>query len=87
MKQLFKLLLIFIFLSLPLFANKGKDLAKQLRLNASIKATSQWDRVFQKERKMKKLGIDRLSDTDKHILLEYLKNHAADSDAPEAAGI
>jgi len=36
---------------------------------------------------MKKLGIDKLSDKDKLILLEYLKNHAADSDAPEAAGI
>jgi hypothetical protein len=87
MRQLFQLLLIFIFLAVPLFANKGKDLAKQLKINASIKATSQWDRVFQKERKMKKLGIDKLSDKDKLVLLEYLKNHAADSDAPEAAGI
>ena len=87
MKQLFKLLLVFSFLTLPLFANSGKDIAKQLSLSASSKASSQWDRVFQKDRKMKKLGIDKLSDADKIALKEYLTNHAADSDTPEAAGI
>jgi hypothetical protein len=36
---------------------------------------------------MKKYGIDKLSDSDKALLKEYLMNHAADSDNPEAAGI
>jgi len=87
MKQLFKLMLVFSFLILPLFANSGKSIAQELGLSASSKAASQWDRVFQKNRKMKKLGIDKLSDEDKSVLKEYLTNHAADSDTPEAAGI
>ncbi|WP_428738267.1 hypothetical protein [Sulfurimonas sp.] len=65
----------------------GKDLAVQLGLNASSKAIKQWEKVFQKEKKMKKLGIDKLSDADKQSLKEYLIGHAADSDHPEAAGM
>ena len=69
------------------FASTGKELAKQLGLSASSKASKQWTRVFKKKRKMKKYGIDKLSDADKEALKTYLINHAADSDSPEAAGI
>jgi len=65
----------------------GKELASSLGLNASSKAIKQWEKVFKKERKMVKLGIDKLSASDKDSLKEYLINHAADSDHPEAAGM
>ena len=64
----------------------GKEIAKSLGINPSSKAIKQWEKVFKKERKMKKLGIDKLSDSDKAELKKYLINHAADSDHPEAAG-
>ena len=70
-----------------LFAADGKSLASQLGLSASSKASAQWKRVFKKVKKMKKYGIDVLSDGDKASLKEYLMNHAADSDTPEAAGM
>jgi len=65
----------------------GKEIATGLGLNASSKAIKQWEKVFKKEKKMKKLGIDKLSDADKNALKKYLTNHAADSDHPEAAGM
>ena len=79
--------LIVLLLSVNLFASTGKELAKDLGLSASSKASTQWKRVFKKKRKMKKYGIDKLSSADKEALKEYLINHAADSDTPEAAGI
>jgi len=69
------------------FATDGKTLAKQLGIGASSKASSQWERVFKKTKKMKKFGIDTLSDADKAELKKYLISHAADSDTPEAAGM
>jgi hypothetical protein len=69
------------------FAATGKELAVQLGISASSKASKQWERVFKKKRKMKKYGIDKLSASDKDALKTYLINHAADSDAPEAAGM
>ena len=69
------------------FKADGKALTKQLGLNASSKASTQWNKVFKKARKMKKLGIDKLSAGDKASLKDYLVAHAADSDAPEAAGM
>lgn len=82
-----KLLIIASFATISLFAADGKALAKQLGISASSKAISQWNRVFKKDRKMKKLGIDKLSAEDKASLKDYLVAHAADSDAPEAAGM
>jgi len=83
-----KVILIFVLLfGISLFASSGKELAGKLGISASSKASSQWKRVFKKTRKMKKYGIDKLSDDDKTALKEYLINHAADSDNPEAAGI
>lgn len=68
------------------YAN-GKDIAKSLGLDPSSKAIKQWEKVFKKEKKMKKYGIDKLSGAQKKELKEYLIAHAADSDHPEAAGI
>ncbi len=80
-----------IFLALSVFATfafaGGKELAKQLGLSASSKAIKQWERVFEKEKKMEKYGIDKLSDSDKEVLKQYLTTHAADSEHPEAAGM
>ena len=84
--SLFKLFLL-LFIIVTLSYADGKDIAKSLGLNPSSKAIMQWDRVFKKERKMVKLGIDKLSDADKEALKKYLIKHAADSDQPEAAGI
>ena len=83
-----KLIAIFsILFAISAFGADGKALAKQLGLSASSKASAQWKRVFKKDRKMAKYGIDKLSDGDKSALKAYLINHAADSDTPEAAGM
>ena len=82
-----KKLLLFFITAVFLFANSGKQLAIKLHINPSSKAIKQWERVFKKERKQKKYGIDKLSDGDKSALKAYLINHAADSDSPEAAGM
>jgi hypothetical protein len=85
MKKFFVLFLLFI--TMNTFAQSGKDLAKGLGLAAADKASRQWERIFKKDRKMKKYGIDKLSNNDKLSLKEYLISHAADSDMPEAAGM
>jgi len=83
-----KVILVFLLLfGMSSFASSGKELAVKLGISASSKASSQWKRVFKKKRKMKKYGIDKLSDDDKTALKEYLMDHAADSDNPEAAGM
>ena len=79
--------IVALFFAISAFAADGKALAQKLGLSASSKASTQWNRVFKKARKMKKYGIDKLSDADKTTLKTYLVNHAADSDAPEAAGM
>ena len=85
MKKLM-VVLVLIF-TVNLFAADGKSLAMKLGLSASSKASVQWKRVFKKVKKMKKYGINVLNDDDKIALKEYLMNHAADSDTPEAAGM
>lgn len=84
--KLLKVILAFSLFASLSFAN-GKSIAIQLKLNASSKAIKQWERVFKKEHKMKRLGIDKLSANDKASLEKYLLDHAADSDHPEAAGL
>ena len=81
------IVILALFFTMSLFATDGKSLANKLGLSASSKASKQWTRVFDKENKMEKLGINTLSDADKKALLEYLTSHAADSDRPEAAGM
>lgn len=83
-----KLFVIIVLLfSVNLFSDEGQRIAKKLGLSASSKVSMQWDRVFKKEKKMLRYGIDKLNDNDKNLLKIYLLNHAADSDAPEAAGM
>jgi len=85
--KFFKFILaLSLFASLS-FAGEGRDLAIKLHLNAGSKAIRQWQRVFKKTRKMKRYGIDKLSPSQRETLKEYLLNHAADSDHPEAAGL
>ena len=85
MKKL--IVLITLFFTVTAFASNGKDIANKLGISASSKASSQWSRIFKKTKKMKKYGIDVLSDADKSVLKTYLVDHAADSDSPEAAGM
>ncbi len=77
--------LLFSFISL--YAKTGGELAKDLGIAAGSKAIKQWERVFEKERKLAKLGIDKLSAEDQAKLKKYLISHAADSDSPAAAGL
>lgn len=79
--------IVSILFAISSFGADGKSLANQLGLSASAKASAQWKRIFKKDRKMKKYGIDKLSDGDKDALKTYLIDHAADSDTPEAAGM
>jgi hypothetical protein len=81
-----KKLLLFFITAVFLFASSGKQLAIKLHINPSSKAIKQWERVFKKERKQKKYGIDKLDEADKTALKNYLISHAADSDQPESAG-
>ena len=85
MKKLIAIITLFFTVSLS--AGEGKLIAKDLGLSASSKASPQWKRVFKKDKKMKKYGIDKLSATQKPALKTYLIDHAADSDSPEAAGM
>ncbi len=85
MKKL--VVIITLLFTVSMFAASGKAIASKLGLSASSKASTQWKRVFKKAKKMKKYGIDKLSDGDKSLLKDYLINNAADSDTPEAAGI
>ncbi len=71
-----------------LFAQKsGKELALDLDISASSRVSIQWENIFSHERKMKRYGIDKLEADQKKRLKEYLIQHAADSDHPEAAGL
>jgi len=51
------------------------------------KAKKQWKRVFKKEKKLKKLGLNEYSEKEKSDLLNYLIKNAADSDNPTVPGI
>lgn len=65
----------------------GKETAVSLGLDASSKAIKQWEKIFENDAKMVKMGMDKLSDSEKTELKKYLTSHAADSDHPEAAGL
>lgn len=84
--RIFRYLIVLVISATVLFAG-GKEIAAKLGLSAGSKAMKQWEKVFKKERKMKKYGIDKLSDAEKAELKKYLVEHAADSDHPEAAGM
>jgi hypothetical protein len=67
--------------------SNAKVLSNKLHINPASKASIQWERIFSKQRKMKRFGIDKLTQDEKMILKLYLINHSADSDQPEMAGI
>lgn len=79
-------MLILPLLSTLLWAKSGQQLSNELKLDPSSKAIKQWERIFGSEDKLKQLGIDKLSGSDKSELKKYLTDHAADSDKPTVAG-
>lgn len=82
MKKLILLSMSFLFFSFCYGAD-GREIAKKNGINASSKASAQWQRKFDKGRK----PFKSLSKEEQVVLLEYLKKHAADSNTPEAAGL
>ena len=64
----------------------GKSTAKQLGLEASGKASKQWERVFGNPDKIKEIGADKLAMVELNELKKYLIDHAADSDHPSVPG-
>ena len=53
-------------------------------INPGEKAGSVWDKYFKRGRHPVALNI---SDSDMEIILQYLQDHAADSDRPEMSAI
>ena len=81
-------IIFLLFLSLQtLYADKVKDLAKELNLQAGTKASIQWKRIFSSTRHMKRYKIDHLNQTTRDLLERYLIEHAADSDQPIVPGL
>lgn len=79
-------LLIVSILSTAMWAKSGQQLSNELKIDPSSKAIKQWERIFSTEDKLKQLGIDKLSASDKAELKKFLIDHAADSDKPTVAG-
>ena len=83
MKKVFLLLSFFI---VSLFAKDGSILAKELGLKADTKVKRQWNRIFSKEKYLKRYGIYELSQKDKDKLKSYLLKNSADAISSEVAG-
>lgn len=67
-----------------LFADiNPKQLAHDLELNPERKAISQWKRIFQDERRMKRYGISTLSAEEQSELKDYLLKNAKDANLEE----
>lgn len=64
----------------------GEELTAQYNLNPSSKAERQWKKIFKKERRMKLLGINSLSENEKEVLLKYLIKNAADAERATVPG-
>jgi len=86
MLKRFLVILVLAF-SVPLSADGGESIAIKYKIDPSKKAIAQWERIFSKAKKLKKFGIDSLSDADKSALKEYCIAHAADSDNPTVPGM
>lgn len=54
-------------------------------IEAAHFASAQWARFF--KRKSAHVATANVQDAEQTELLDYLRNHAADSDAPEVAGV
>jgi hypothetical protein len=79
-------LLVVSILSTMAWAKSGQQLSNELKIDPSSKAIKQWERIFSTEDKLKQMGIDKLSASDKAELKKFLIDHAADSDKPTVAG-
>jgi len=79
-------LLSLLLLPSLLLAKSGQQLANELKLDPSSKAIKQWERLFASADKLKSIGVDKLSASEKSDLKKYLTDHAADSDKPTVAG-
>jgi len=82
-----KITFIISLLLIGLFANNGEALAFKYHIDPTTKAVAQWERIFSKIKKMRKLGINNLSIDEKRVLKQYLISHAADSDNPTVPGM
>jgi hypothetical protein len=85
--KVWKLLAVSILLTTLSFGMTGAQLATQLHISPSSKAMIQWEGVFKSKRKMRRLGVNSLSEDEKATLKKYLIDHAADSPEPIAAGM
>jgi len=85
MKHIFLLSFVFFFFGSG-WAKEPKVLIKELSLVPASKASVQWERIFKSQRKLKRYGLDKLSQTEREKLKKYLISHAADSDLPQYAG-
>ncbi len=81
-----KYIFLFFLFVIKIFAVDVETLVKELDIVPAKKASIQWERVFTSKRKMKRYGLDHLTDEEKTVLKEYLISHAADSDKPKFAG-
>ena len=79
--------LISLVATTTLSANKMSELAKELNLIAGTKASSQWERIFSSDRRIKKYKLDTISLDKLENLKLYLIKHAADSDQPIVPGL
>ena len=61
----------------------GEQLAKDLELNPNKKVISQWKKVFQDEKRLKRYGINQLTKEEQIALKQYLITHAKDSNKEE----
>ena len=66
---------------------RGAELSKRHSLIPGSKASIQWKRIFQNERRLKKYGLDKLSKEELQVLQSYLLEHAADSPKPIVPGL
>ncbi len=91
---------IFILGVSPVYGGPGKEMFAQKCLNCHInseetevvnpvdKASMQWRRFFKRHKHNRFKDISELlTPEDKQQILEYLVDHASDSDQPEIAGV
>ena len=85
-----KYILIFFICCLTLIEanNKtGKKLATELNLIPGAKASIQWKRIFNSQKRLKKYNLDKLSKNELNALENFLIDHAADSPKPLVPGL
>ena len=71
---------------ITVFASSGEEIAMRLNIPAGAKVSKQWTRIFNSEQKLKRYKIVNISKEEKKLLLEYLIEHASDSNYPLVPG-